>query len=344
MSFWRFIREKLFALVLFLCALALIYLGLWLFNVPTIAVVFVELILIVAGGTVVIYEYARKRRFLTDLVETSEGLEKKYLLPELLERPAFYEGQLFYDALVATGKAMNDEVAAYRRSTEEYREYVETWVHEIKTPIAANRLIIENGRDGLSPSSLKALTEEQERIEALVEQVLFYARSTALEQDYLIRKVNLEQLVKDVLKKHARALIESKMSPRLEGLSLTVLCDQKWLAFILGQLVSNAIRYRSDHDPCIAFSAYHKDEHTYLHVQDNGIGISPADLPRIFQKGFTGEHGRSFSKTTGMGLYLCKKLCDKMGIGLSATSIEGESTTFMLDFPENRMQLDVVSG
>ena len=223
---------------------------------------------------------------------------------------------------------MNDEIAKYRIETTEYREYVETWVHEIKTPISACRLILENNPGDLS----RELGQDFDRIENYVEQALFYARSGSLEKDYVLKRCTLRQIVSSAVKKHAALLIESGVKVETESLEFSVPSDVKWLEFMIGQILINSVKYRKS-GPVIRFFGVQGKDSVTLTVEDNGIGIPQKDLGRVFEKGFTGENGRLTARSTGLGLYLCKRLCGKMGLGISIASIEGSGTAVSIVFP-----------
>lgn len=273
-------------------------------------------------------EYARRREFYNSVRKGLDRLDKKYLLSEILDEPSFEEGKLLYEALRETEKSMNDEIAKYRLASQDYREFVETWVHEIKTPIAACRLILENNPGKLSHDIKLDFT----KIENYVEQALFYARSGSVEKDYALRRVKLREMVNASLKKNSALLIESGVRIKTASLEQTVLADPKWMEFILGQILTNAIKYRTA-SPEVDVSASVKAECVTLTLEDNGIGIPQKDLGRVFEKGFTGENGRMFRRSTGIGLYLCKKLCDKMGLGVSVASVQGVGTAVSIVFP-----------
>lgn len=301
------------------------------------AIGFIMSILIGAEWLVFLHSYLRKYHFYKKLAKQYEGLEKKYLLSEVMERPTFEEGVFLYDLFRGTTKSMNDQIALYKYSAKEYREYIETWVHEVKTPIAASRLMLSN-----HPSSIsKSLGEEMDKIEGFVEQALFYSRSSDVEKDYIIKKVNLESLVKASIKKYSRVLIEHKIAIELGGLDYSVYTDSKWMDFILGQVIGNAIKYRSNH-PQLSFKAIILENSIVLQIQDNGIGIKETDLSRVFDKGFTGENGRRYSKSTGLGLYLAKKLCSKLGLEIGIQSTEQIGTTISIVFPKSKMHLLVL--
>jgi signal transduction histidine kinase len=242
MSFARYIRDKAFALAMLALVLAFLTLALVVFGYGTVATAFIDLVVVLAAAAALVYDYLLRRSFYQRLYYLLRDLDQPHLIAELLDRPAFFEGRLDHDALRAAGKSMNDIILRHRRASEEYRDYLETWVHEIKTPLAACGLILENNKGSLAPS----LSLELARVEAFVDQALYYARSATLEKDYLIQKVSLGSLVKSALQKRARLLIEAGMALDLEGLppDLEVLSDPKWLDFILGQIIANAVAYR----------------------------------------------------------------------------------------------------
>ena len=220
--------------------------------------------------------------------------------------------------------AVSDAEAAQR----EYREYVERWVHEIKAPITAARLICRD----LDGNTRRKLTAELSQIEAHVERALFYARAENPEQDCLFRQANMGEIAAQAIENHRPLLIQSGIRVETDGLDCTVYTDEKWAVFLLGQLLQNAARYRGP-EPVITLSAKPLGRQTQLIVHDNGIGIPAHELPRVFDRGFTGSNGRSRGGATGMGLYLCKKLAGFLNLGLAVTSVEGKGTTVILTFP-----------
>lgn len=263
------------------------------------------------------------------------------------------EGEALVDAVRAVAAEAASRVGVARAAEADYRDFVETWVHEVKTPLAAANLFVENAND----PTLRPLSRELARVEAYVEQALFFARSSSLENDYVVRDRALGPVVAEAVKSRATQLIEAHVAVDLSGLSradgsdVVVSCDPKWLAFIIGQLIDNAVRYRPDPDrdgrtPRIVLSATEErvgtaQERVVLSVRDNGCGISAADLPRVFERGFTGDNGRSQRRSTGLGLYLVATLCKKMGLGVSIDSQEGAWTDVRVIFLRNRFRENV---
>jgi signal transduction histidine kinase len=278
------------------------------------------------GGSVLalLPEYFTKNRYYKTLWDTAEQSDRKFLLSEIIERPDFCEGEILYDILKAVGKSANDEIAKHRLAATEYREYIELWVHEIKTPIAAAKLICENTRNPETDAEL-------DRIDAFVEQALFYSRSGNVENDYMIRRIELAELLRDTLKYRAKYLIEHKIRIRMKDLAIVVFTDSKWISFILWQLIDNSVKYKSRN---LEFFGVQNDRGVSFFMRDDGVGIPEKDIDRVFDKGFTGENGRRFGRSTGLGLYLCKKLCTKLGLGLRISSKPGEGVLAEIVFPK----------
>lgn len=242
-------------------------------------------------------------------------------------------------ACEALSYGARERLDAVTTSALEHREYIESWVHEIKTPIAAAYLALEN-----APSAgANQVASQLDRVGFYVDQALFFARSSSVERDYFISRLNVREVVSAAVRERRRSLIDAHMSIDMSGIDdgICVLSDEKWLIFMLGQLIDNAVKYRvsdADAQPVLSFSATYEGEGVgrtvVLTVADNGCGISAADMPRIFDKGFTGENGRVRSeKATGLGLYLVAKLAAKMGLGIRANSQPGEGATFSFVFP-----------
>lgn len=279
-------------------------------------------------------EYCLKKSFYQKLLSLYDGLDQKNLISEMISPPGFLEGDVLFEILHGCNKAMLEKIRTYKQLQEEYREYIELWVHEIKTPISSSRLITQNNES----EAMKSLREEIARIEGFVEQVLYYSRSNNVEKDYLIREVSLKKLCYDALRKNSSLFIQNKVSVGLDGLEdFMVYTDNKWLEFILGQIFTNAVKYADKPEIRLLLESKKEANRIILTITDNGPGIKDNELPRIFDKGFTGTNGRNNERSTGMGLYICKKLCDKLGLGLEAQSVWGEGTTISLVFPVNSM-------
>lgn len=278
--------------------------------------------------TVNMFDFFQQRARLLELKSILDGLDRKYLFTECVPQPkGLFERRLF-DLTRLAGRDMTGAVSDAQASQREYREYVERWVHEIKAPLTAARLICRE----LDGDTRRKLTAELSQIEAHVERALFYARAENPEQDCLIRQIELEKIAAQAIENHRSLLIQNGIRVEMKHMNCAVYTDEKWAIFILGQLLQNAARYREP-EPVITLSAKPLGRQTQLIVHDNGIGIPAHELPRVFERGFTGSNGRIRGGSTGIGLYLCRKLAVFLELELRMDSQEGAGTTVTLTFP-----------
>ena len=275
------------------------------------------------------FTYWKRKRQMQRLLDMTGQLSERYLISEVMELPERAEDQVYYRILKMAGKSMLEQISEVKRERLEYREYIEQWIHEIKTPITAMKLLCENHRTDWT----KELLLELEKTTRFTEQALYYARSEHTEKDYSVREMALSNVVHQAIADNKYLLLQNGIHLEVEEMQDTVYSDEKWVRFILNQLIANAVKYRSE-QPILHFSASRQQDQVVLVVEDNGIGIPSADLPRIFEKGFTGQNGRTVQQSTGIGLYLCKRLCEKLGIGIIADSSD-HGTAISLSFHIN---------
>ncbi len=333
MKFSEYVRDKWFAISAGFLTCFLVAQFLWIMGTDKLVIAVVAVLYFLGLFCTACYDCFRKQQYYDHLESTWQELEEKSYLSEIIEEPDFYDGRLLYRIIKRNGKYLNDVIADQQLEMMEYKNYVQTWAHEIKTPIAVEHLIIDNHRGPLTSS----LEEEVEKIESYVEQMLYYTKSGSLESDYIIQPASLKHMVMEVIRKNTKMMVAAGILPRLENLDHEILTDTKWMVFILGQIVTNAVKYSdSSKKSCIFFRAEETAGNMVeFTVEDNGIGIPACDLSRVFQKGFTGENGRVVQKSTGMGLYLCKKLCDKMDIPLAIRSKQGEGTKLIFQLKKS---------
>ncbi len=279
--------------------------------------------------------YYMRKTYLDKLLDITAQLEERYLIPEIMTIPDKADEQVFYQIMKMAEKSMLEKIGEIQNGQKEYKEYIEQWVHEIKTPITAMKLLCENNR---SPFSRDILAE-LENINQYTEQVLYYARSEHTEKDYSVREINLCDVVHCAIADNKYLLRQSNMTITIDNIENRVYTDEKWVRFILNQIIGNAIKYHTK-QPVLHFFTTKTNDRIVLSISDNGIGIPESDLPRIFEKGFTGRNGRTGKNSTGIGLYLCKRLCDKLGIGLTAYS-ESNGLTISLSFQMNDFVIGV---
>ncbi|AIY83124.1 HAMP domain-containing sensor histidine kinase [Clostridium baratii] len=277
----------------------------------------------------IIIEFIREKRFFNDLNEITENIDKKFLITEILKEPGFIEGKIFYNSLKEANKDMHEHVNVYKNKQKEYKDYIEMWVHEIKTPIASSKLIIENNKNEVTTN----IDKELKKIDEMIEQVLYYSKSDEANKDYIVKEFPLKSVVMNAVKKNSRDFIEKRIALELDDISENVFTDVKWVEFIINQIIVNALKYTRQGGK-IKISSEKNKKNIVLVIEDNGVGISEKDIKKVFIKGFTGENGRIFGKSTGMGLYLCEKLCKKLGLGIKLTSKQGIGTTIRIVFPQ----------
>lgn len=210
----------------------------------------------------------------------------------------------------------------------EHYDFIVSWFHEIKTPIAVLRLLQQTDMDANS------LREEIAKIENYVDQALYYAKLDSFNQDYDIQNCDIIQISKGIVKAHSKTFFSKKIRIDIQADSLEVQSDPKWLQFIVNQLLTNSLKY-TEHGGEITISAFETPQEKQLTIRDNGIGISQRDLPRIYNRGFTGETGRTHAKSTGMGLYLAQQLSNKLGHYITCMSEVGVYTQFTIHFPKD---------
>lgn len=337
MKFTDFLKERLIFIIINLLILAFTSALLMVLKVDSYAIIFIFVINFLGILIYHIYDYFNRKRYYDDLLMNLEALDKKYLIADVVKEGTFLESKILYNIIYDITKSMKDDISSLRINNKEYREYIELWVHEIKTPIASSKLIIENNKSDLT----KSIEEEITKVENYIEQALFYARSNALEKDYIIKEMDLRFIVNKVIKRNSKVLIEKKIKIETLDLEKTVYTDSKWIEFIINQIVSNSIKYIDNNkkENVIKFYTRSIGENIVLYIEDNGIGMNERDVIKAFEKGYTGENGRRFGKSTGIGLYLCKKLTKKLGLGINLESTIKKGTKVSIVFPINKMMI-----
>lgn len=333
MSFWMFLKEKIVQIVLLMFAVATIEIFLMIYSFDSFIKIYIPVIIFGLYMAGFIYEYQIKKRYYDELQKTIDELDEKYLITEIIKTPNFIEGKILKNILGQVDKSMHEQVNKYKYLQEDYKEFIELWIHEVKLPLTTSKMIIENNKNKVT----RSIEEELDSIENYVEQALFYARSSAVEKDYYIRKCNLKDIVNESIKKNKTSLIEEKVDINIHDLDNVVSTDSKWIVFILGQIIQNSVKYRNKKSLLnIEVYSEPKKDNTVLNIKDNGIGIKKEEISRVFDKGFTGTNGRlAGKKSTGIGLYLCRNLCEKLGVSINVKSTDSVGTVVSLVFPNS---------
>jgi len=335
MNFKNFIKDKL--LIIFLLILGIITIEIFLIPYPfgKFIRLYIPIVIFILYFIGILIEYFTKKNFYNNVIEMLNELDEKYLITEIVKSPNFIEGIILKDLLYQIDKSMAENVNKYKYMQEDYKDYIELWIHEIKIPISTSKMVIENNKN----DTTKSIDEELDKVENYIEQALFYARSNTVEKDYYIRKVNLKDIVNESIRKNKSILIHEKVLINIHDIDLQVNTDSKWIVFIVNQIIQNSIKYKKPNVNLeIEIYAKKKKENSILFIKDNGIGIKEGELSRVFEKGFTGSNGRLLNKkSTGIGLYLCKNLCNKLGLGIDIKSEKDNYTEISIVFPENSM-------
>lgn len=253
--------------------------------------------------------YMKKNVYYKKIYELADNLTEMLFIDEFINEPLSSETNIYHKLLQKSCINYRSELAETEKMRDEYREYIESWVHEIKLPISIIKLICEK----IDTTDSRSIKEENEIIEKYVEQALFYARSYNVNNDYFVNETDLLPVVKKALKKHRSQFIAKDVHLDICKNSANILTDAKWLEFVTSQLLDNAVKYSHIEHPRVSISIEQSAHGVTLTITNNGKGISKQDTKRIFEKGFTGENGRITEHSTGMGLYLCNKICDGLG-------------------------------
>ena len=276
--------------------------------------------------------YYKTSIYLKNIETIMDKLPEKYLITELWQKPRGAEKLAYYKILKRANKSMLENVTDIKEKQKDYKEYIESWVHEIKIPITSAKLLCENNKTVIT----NKIDEDIEEVNNYVEQALFYARMDQVSNDFMIREISLNEVIKNVLARNKKIMIQNNMKVELKDVNIKCYTDEKWLEFILNQIITNSIKYRNDNNAVVKITGIQNKENIILKIKDNGIGIKKSEIDRIFDKGFTGTNGRNETKSTGIGLYLCKRLCEGIGMEIDANSKENEYTEIVIIIPREK--------
>ena len=276
-------------------------------------------------------DFILKRKHFNMIKENSlsEGFDWVNSIPA----PMSAEESIYYELLIKLYKAANEKIAAHNTKSIENLEFMTMWVHEIKAPIAASKLIIENSINDPSEKALYSIEDEINKIEDFVQIALFNSRSDDFSKDYMICSTNLNKIVNECIIREYSSITNKKLTLKMYSIDLQIDTDEKWLGFIIKQILDNAIKY-SPISSVIKIYAEQNEKESVLYVEDSGIGIKPEDISCVFNKSFTGNNGRKFYNSTGIGLYLSQKLARKLGYNISVLSEYGHGTKVSIHFPK----------
>lgn len=320
--FGAYIKQKskiLLIILLFCIIFAIVF---YLYKLPVEAVIYPSLLCILFGTILIVLDFAKiKRRY--------KILEKLGNMPSAMidELPSVSNiNDYGYQRIIRSlQKEISQLEADSNNRFNDMVDYYTVWAHQIKTPIASMRLTLQNEDTPLSRKLLSDLF----RIEQYVEMIMVFLRLDSTSSDYVFKEHNIDTIIRQAVKKYANEFIDRKISLVYNPINYTVVTDDKWLSFIIEQILSNALKYTRKGSIKI-----YMNENMMLCIEDTGIGIAPEDLPRIFEKGYTGYNGRNDKKASGLGLYLCKRICKNLDTGITVLSEIDKGTIVRIDLKQ----------
>lgn len=326
--FFAYLRQRWKVLLGAVLFYALFAVSFALYGLPLAAVWYPAVLTAVLGLIFFLCDFGRIRRTHAELSALSNvSAEQIGPLPET-SRILGGDYQAIIRSLQVQARQLASSAAARER---EASDYYTVWAHQIKTPIAAMRLLLQDA----DTDEQRALIEQLQSVEQYVEMVLGYLRLESSSSDYVIRNYALDDIVRQAVRKYASQFIRRKLRLEYTPLNVSVITDEKWLLFVIEQVLSNALKYTRSGSVSITLEAPKT-----LCIRDTGIGIAPEDLPRVFEKGYTGSNGRTDKRATGIGLYLCRRILAKLGHSITIVSTPGVGTTVRIGLEQDALEVE----
>lgn len=279
-------------------------------------------------------DYSRKRKLYSVLnsIENNGGsLQEIFRVPKLLNN----EHRLTAKILLESFKNYEEKLSIYKDKQKEHLHFINQWVHQMKTPVSVINLILQSSEDGLKSNQTDSIGEEVDKLSHGLEMILYTSRITDFEMDFKVEKVDIMSVVRNVINDHKKELIRYSIFPKIEAEGDHIVeTDTKWIRFVINQIVTNSIKYskcKDKKEKKISINISQSDG-INLSILDDGVGMPIEDIPRVFNPFFTGSNGRSFPESTGMGMYLSRLVCRKLGHGISIESVQDEWTRVDIKF------------
>ena len=323
-----YVRSKRWGLLFLVLCLGICALVFGLYHLPLASVGYAALLCAVLALIWLVVDLGayRRRHQCLEALQNEITVTLEHLPPPLNALEADYQALL--QALDAQRREQEGKLS---RQYRDMMEYYTIWAHQIKTPIAAMRLLLQEE----DSSQSRALGEELQRVEQYVQMVLGYLRLDSESTDFVLRRCDLDTVVRQAVRNYAGSFIRKKIALDYQGVNVQVLTDEKWLRFVIEQVLSNALKYTRSGKVTISLEG-----EATLVIADTGIGIAPEDLPRIFERGFTGCNGRVDQRSSGIGLYLCRRILKQLGHGIRITSAPGQGTRVCLDLEQHPLEVE----
>lgn len=326
--FINYIKDRIKSFLLFLSFSAVFAINFFLYNLskePLFYSFVLCLFLFLTFGIFDFCSYLKKYKAYENIYENLPLLYEDFPKPDRLNEKELQ------NIVIKLKEIFNENLNKSQREKQDNIDYYTTWIHQIKTPISVIKMILESE----DTEENHKLLSELFRIEQYAEMALSYLRLNSDSSDYVFREYSLDDIIKEAIHKYAPQFINRRINLKYEPCDIKILTDEKWLLFIIEQILSNCVKYSPNGVVTIEATPDKK-----LKISDTGIGIAPEDMPRIFEKGFTGYNGRSNKKATGLGLYLCKKTADKLSNKIYAESEVGKGTTIILDLNRDKLTVE----
>ena len=299
-----------------------------LYHLPIGAVIYPAFLCAAVGSLIMVFDFLRVKHEHETLMRIRSITDA---IDGLFPKVDGIKDEDYQQILRLLSEEHNDYRTQTNRKYADMIDYYTVWAHQIKTPIASMRLHLQNEDSVIS----RTLTSDLHRIEQYVEMVLTFLRLNSESTDYIIKEYDLDKIIKQAVRKFSSDFIGRKLSLVYEPVNTTVVTDEKWLSFVIEQVLSNALKYTPAGSITISL-----ENEKMLRIRDTGIGIAPEDLPRVFENGYTGYNGRAYKKASGIGLYLCKRICSNLGHTITARSIVDVGTIIDIDLSQTKLEVE----
>ena len=323
-SFLTFLEGKISELLFQIFFLSGIVFLLIFYDVDSSFIILSAVLFLSAQISFLWFSFQKKQKDSQRIINLADELQESYYISDILPKPGDLQNKAYYYALKKACKAMNDKISQIEKEKQEYEEYVESFAHEIKIPIGALSLTFDNTKN-------YALKKETDKLYRLTEQMLYYARSESTEKDYFVKKLNLEEVIHNVILKFRHDLIDHKVIIETHAIDQIVYTDEKWLTFILSQIIQNSIKYFDKQENKLTITGQDNDTNIILSIKDNGCGIHPEDLHHIFKRFYRSRFSQD-KQGIGLGLPLAKTIVEAHSGTIEVDSELGKGTTFTMNF------------
>lgn len=340
MKFTDFLKDRIAYVIVYFISISLVILIMHLtlfikiIDFPIINILYAYLVSIVILSIFLLCEYAKVRAFYKRLYET---LNSENIIDDIINvgEVRSIEQKIFKDLLKKLHKSYEGKVYKYEDIQKNYSNFINQWVHQMKTPVSVINLILQEQNACEYKEVFDSIGEENEKISQGLNIMLYNARINEFNHDFNVQDIDILLILRKVINDNKKLLIKNKIFPEIIGKSTIVQTDKKWIYFVINQIVINAIKYTiaaDKHKKAINFKIKDEAKKVVITIEDNGIGIPKEDLGRVFNIFFTGKNGRKTAESTGMGMYLSKRICNELGNELYVESEEGQGTKFYIVF------------